>query len=436
MKSPKPLRPEVQSLGECRFASPLTREVPERIVLPGRGESEIGIDFERAGPRKRIFFDPARTRAAVVTCGGLCPGLNNVLRSVFLELHHRYGVRDVLGIRYGYAGLNPATGHEPARLTCDVVDDIHVHGGTVLGTSRGPVDPAVALDFLQSKGVNILFCVGGDGTQRGAHRFYQEASRRGYPLAVVGIPKTIDNDIDYVWRTFGFGTAVDEAAAVITSAHAEARSALNGVGLVKLMGREAGFIACGATIASQEVNFTLIPEVPFELEGERGFLNVLHQRLVERRHAVVVVAEGAGQDLIEGSDLGHDASGNPRLKDIGVFLKDRIERYLAERRCPVTLKYFDPSYIIRSRPASKEDAVLCDQFARNAVHAAMAGRTDVLVGLWHNVFVHVPIPMATASKRHVRPTGEVWSAVLAATGQPPDFRNLAEAAEQSSCPLL
>jgi 6-phosphofructokinase 1 len=418
----KPLfQPQVDSLGECRFASPLTREVADHIVLPGPGQWEPGIKFERAGPRKRLFFDPAATRAAIATCGGLCPGLNNVLRSVFLELHHRYGVRDVLGIRYGYAGLNPANGHEPLRLTCEFMDHIHHHGGTVLGTSRGPVDPQVALDFLQSRGINILFCVGGDGTQRGAHVLHEEAERRSYPLAVVGIPKTVDNDIEYVWRTFGFSTAVEEAAHVIDSAHAEARSVLNGVGLVKLMGRDAGFIACGATLASQEVNFTLIPEVPFELEGESGFLNVLQRRLSERRHAVVVVAEGAGQNLIESSDRGHDASGNRRLKDVGLFLKDRIETYFAERRFPVNVKYFDPSYIVRSRPANKDDALLCDQFARNAVHAAMAGRTDIVIGIWYNVFVHVPIPMATAAKRRVLPDGEAWSAVLAATGQPPQF---------------
>lgn len=423
MNNPKPFQPKVESLGECGFPSPLTRQVPERIVLPGPGQSEPGIDFERAGPRKRIFFDPARTRAAIATCGGLSPGLNGVLRSVFLELYHRYGVRDVIGIRYGYAGLNPANGHEPVPLTCDLVDRIHAQGGTVLGTSRGPVDPRAAVDFLQNTGVNVLFCVGGDGTQRGAHTLHEEASRRGYPLAVVGIPKTIDNDIDYVWRTFGFSTAIEEAADVIDSAHAEASSVLNGIGLVKLMGRDAGFIACGATLASQEVNFTLIPEVPFELEGERGLLNVLHKRLSERRHAVIVVAEGAGQDLIGGSGLGRDPSGNPRLKDIGIFLKDRIEQYFIRHGFPVIVKYFDPSYIVRSRPANKDDALLCDQFARHAAHAAMAGRTDVLIGLWHNVFVHVPIAMATASKRHVRPGGEAWSAVLAATGQPPELRN-------------
>lgn len=421
MLDSSPLRPAVQQLGPCNFDSPLTRVVEERIVLPGPEDVGGPIDFERAGPRKRIYFDPAHTRAAIVTCGGLCPGLNNVLRSVFFELHHRYGVRDVLGIRYGYGGLDPRNGFEPVTLTTDLVDRIHAQGGTILGTSRGPVDTGAAIDFLVSRGVNVLFCVGGDGTQRGAHALHAEAQRRGYPLAVIGIPKTIDNDIQYVWRTFGFSTAVEEAAHVIDSAHAEAKSVLNGIGLVKLMGREAGFIACGATLASQEVNFTLIPEVPFELDGENGFLSVLKRRLAARRHAVIVVAEGAGQHLMGGDCVGVDASGNRKLKDIGLYLKDRILDYFAAERMPAGMKYFDPSYIVRSRPANKDDALLCDQFARNAVHAAMAGRTDVVVGLWYNVSVHVPIPMATERKRHVLPTGEVWSSVLATTGQPATF---------------
>ncbi|MFN7931923.1 MAG: ATP-dependent 6-phosphofructokinase [Bryobacteraceae bacterium] len=388
----------------------------EHITLPGV-DGGPPVLFEKAGPRERIFFDPAGTRAAMVTCGGLSPGLNNVLRSIFLELHYHYGVPEVLGIRYGYAGLDPANGHEPVIFTKDFVHGIHNKGGTVLGTSRGPVDPGVALDFLASRGINILFCIGGDGTQRGAHRLHEEAQRRGYPLAVVGVPKTIDNDIDFVWRTFGYSTAVEESAHIIDSAHAEAKSVLNGVGLVKLMGREAGFLACGATLASSEVNFTLIPEVPFALQGENGFLEHLKRRLLLRRHAVVVLAEGAGQDLVAGSHE-IDKSGNLKLKDSGRELRRIIQEYFAAENIPVDVKYFDPSYIVRSRPANKDDALLCDQFARCAVHAAMAGRTDVLIGLWYNMFVHVSIPMATAQKRRVNPASEVWSAVLSSTGQP------------------
>ena len=247
--------------------SPLTREVPERIAAGSRSVEPASTS---SGPGRRSGYSsiPARTRAAIATCGASCPGLNNVLRSVFLELYHRYGVRDVLGIRYGYAE-STHNGHEPAALTCESVDHIHMQGGTVLGSSRGPVDPAVALDLF--KGWESTYCSASGGDERsGATRADQEANRRGgYPLAVVGIPKTVDNDIEYVWRAFGFATAVEEAAYVIDSAHAEAKSALNGVGLVKLMGRDAGFIACGATLASQEVNFTLIPKCRSNWKAKR-----------------------------------------------------------------------------------------------------------------------------------------------------------------------
>jgi len=256
----------VSRLGDCRFPSPIQRVVPETIVLPGTAPDGPPVDFERAGPRPSLFFDPQKVRAALVTCGGLCPGINNVLRSVFLELHYRYGVKDILGIPYGYAGLDPANGLAPVRMTPDFVHGIQNKGGTVLGTSRGGMNVAAALDYLQRERIEMLFCVGGDGTQRGAQALHEEACRQGYPLAVVGIPKTVDNDIEYVWRTFGYSTAVEEAAHIIDSAHAEAKSFQNGIGLVKLMGRDAGFLACGATLASQEVNFALIPEVPFALE--------------------------------------------------------------------------------------------------------------------------------------------------------------------------
>ena len=430
---------KVDNLGERRVRSPLRfslpGEDPGRLFTPDEAHLLYRADFarpedvqpelafEKAGPREYIFFEPERTTAAIVTCGGLCPGLNNVIRSLYMQLHHNYGVRRVLGIRYGYQGLNPAAGLPPVELTAEFVEPIHKLGGTVLGTSRGPQDPKVMVDFLASQKVDILFTVGGDGTQRGAHQIALEARRRGLPLAVVGIPKTIDNDIPYVWETFGYKTALREAREVLDCAHAEAKGVRNGISLVKLMGRHSGSIAAGATLASQEVNFTLIPEIPFALEGEGGFLDCLTQRMRARGHALIVVAEGAGQEYIPGESPGTDDSGNPRLKDIGAFLKDRIAEHFRRLGIPVTLRYFDPSYIIRSVPAGTEDSLLCDRLARNAVHAAMAGKTNVLIGLWYNTFIHVPIPLAISEKKRLSPTSEVWRSVLLATGQPARFGN-------------
>ena len=418
----------VTLLGEARFPSPIRRPVrddlrlPEFIVRDPKSPASPELLFELAGPRVKLFFDPKKTRAGIVTCGGLCPGLNDVIRSLFLELHHAYGVKEVLGFRGGYQGLDPARGAEPVMLTKEFVDNIHKEGGTVLGTSRGPVDIGLAGDNLIRRRVDILFTIGGDGTQRGGNELFQEAKRRGHALAVVGIPKTVDNDVAFVSRTFGYLTAVQEAAAVIHRAHTEARSVHNGIALVKLMGRHAGFIAAGATVASQDVNFTLVPEVPFKLEGKRGFLAALRQRVVKRAHAVVVVAEGAGQDLLETGQAARDASGNVKLKDIGLLLRDRIEAHFKSEKIPVVIRYFDPSYIIRSSPANAEDSILCDLFARQAVHAAMAGKTGLVIGYLHDRFIHVPIELLTSRKKSMDPNGFAWSAVLATTGQPERFQ--------------
>jgi 6-phosphofructokinase 1 len=418
---------DITLLGEARFPSPLRRtvrddlRVPEQIVRDPQAPPTQELLFELAGPRAKLFFDPKQTRAGIVTCGGLCPGLNDVIRSLFLELHHAYGAKEVLGFRGGYQGLDPARGPEPVVLSSHLVDNIHKEGGTVLGTSRGPVDIGTAVENLIRRGVNLLFTIGGDGTQRGGNALFQEARRRGHPLSVVGIPKTIDNDVAFVSRTFGYLTAVQEAAKVLHRAHTEARSVEHGVALVKLMGRHAGFIAAGATVASQDVNFTLVPEVPLKLEGPRGFLAALRTRLLQRKHAVVVVAEGAGQDLLELAQAERDASGNVKLKDIGLFLRERIEASCQAEQVPLVMRYIDPSYLIRSSPANAEDSILCDLFARHAVHAAMAGKTGLVIGYLNDKFIHVPIELLTSRKKALDPAGFAWSAVLAATGQPERF---------------
>jgi 6-phosphofructokinase 1 len=417
----------ITHLGEARFSSPIKRfvndnlRVSEHVVYDKNSQHESGLEFELAGPREKLFFNPSQTRAGIVTCGGLCPGLNDVIRSLFNELTYAYGIQEVIGFKGGYGGLDPDTPNKPIILTHDFVDDIHKEGGTVLGTSRGPVDVGRAVDNLVKMGINILFTIGGDGTQRGGNALFQEAKKRGHALSVVGIPKTIDNDVAFVSRTFGYLTAVQEAAIVLDRAHIEARSVEYGISLVKLMGRHAGFIAAGATVASQDVNFTLVPEVPFKLEGEGGFLEVLKQRILSRKHAVIVVAEGAGQNLLEGSENKRDASGNVLLKDIGLFMKEKIESYFKIEQIPIIMRYMDPSYIIRSSRANAEDSILCDLFARNAVHAAMAGKTGLVIGYLHSMFIHVPIELLTSRTKSMETTGVAWSAVLAATGQPAQF---------------
>jgi 6-phosphofructokinase 1 len=403
---------------------PDNAKVPYHVSIKSDEEAGAELYFEKAGPRARLFFPPRMSTAAIVTCGGLSPGLNNVIQSIFLELFYRYGIKRVLGVRYGMSGFDPDKGEPPVEMTPEFVDGIQKFGGTVLGSSRGMVSPDVIVDRLEEWGVDMLFSIGGDGTLRGTHEVAECALKRGLKIAVIGVPKTIDNDILYVYKTFGFETAVDEAARVLHCAHTEALGAPNGIGLVKLMGRDSGFIASFATLASMVVNFTLIPEMPFDLEGPNGLLPLLHDRLMKRGHAVIAVAEGAGLEHCEG-DLEYDDSGNIKYstmsKDIGVFLRDKIKDWFSGQGVKVNLKYIDPSYIIRSVPANSTDALFCNDLGRAAVHAATAGRTDMVVGLWHNVLTHVPLATVTGGKKKVGTDSMLWLAVTEATGQPVRF---------------
>ncbi len=371
--------------------------------------------FEVAGPRQQLYFESGSVAAGIVTCGGLCPGINNVIRSIVLTLHHTYAAPTIYGFQYGYAGLS-GDRHEPLELTPERVEGINDYGGTMLGSSRGPQDPAVMVDHLESLGVQMLFTIGGDGTLHGAQAITDEITRRGSDISVIGVPKTIDNDIAWTERSFGFATAVEEASRVVDAAHNEARGAWNGVGLVKLMGRNSGFIAAHATLSSSVVNFCLVPEADLELEGPGGFLELLSTRLKERHHAVVVVAEGTGQELLAG-EAGHDRSGNARLGDIGGFLRTQIKMHLSETGVDATVKYLDPSYAIRSQRANAIDAEFCFALGQHAVHAAMAGRTNAMIGYWNGSFTHVPIELAVGEPRRLDLTGEVWQRVLQTTGQ-------------------
>lgn len=432
----------VESLGERKIVSPLglssvtgdgiadyvfddTRVLYEAsfVASENGGGPRCDVTMERSGPRELIYFEPKKTTAAMVTCGGLSPGLNNVIRSMFFELHFKYQVAKVLGFQYGYRGINPARGLEPVVLTPAFVRTIHMEGGSVLGCSRGAEDAAVIVDVLVDMGIDILFCVGGDGTLKGAHAIAEEIKRRGKKIAIVGVPKTIDNDIPYVYKTFGFDTAVGVVRDALQCAHTEAVGAPNGIGLVKVMGRDSGFIAAYGTLASTEVNYCLIPEVPFDLHGEGGLLGLLEERMRLRGHAVIIVSEGAGQHLFEGTDRRTDASGNVLHRDIGLLLKEEIQKHFAKANLPVSLKYIDPSYIIRSVHANASDAVFCENLARNAVHAGMAGKTDVVIGLWHGFYVNLPIPLVTKERKRVSPESYLWRNVVGATGQPLSIRS-------------
>jgi 6-phosphofructokinase 1 len=419
----------IDDLGECTKTSPLgvTRfmDTSKRLLFRAdldeiRARVLSGADppsFELAGPRERLFFDPSGLRCGIVTCGGLCPGLNDVVRSIVFCLTEKYGVADIYGFRFGYAGLADPGTAKPIPLTTRRVSQIHEIGGTVLGSSRGPQPADQMVDTLEALGIQLLFTIGGDGTLRGAHEIVREIRRRELTIAVIGVPKTIDNDISYIDTSFGFDTAVEAARQATRAAFVEASCHRSGIGLVKLMGRDSGFIASFATLADTQVGLCLIPEISFSIDG---IVQALQQRIQRDGYAVVVAAEGAGQDHL-GGPAEFDPSGNRRQADIGIFLKEAIPHAFDERGSAVSLKYIDPSYMIRSLPANARDANFCLRLGHAAVHAGMAGKTDTVIGSWRRRLTHVPIPLAVASRKQVDTDGYLWQTVLSVTGQPDEL---------------
>ena len=431
LSNPELYTTNVETLGECKIESPVrSREFvagDERILIT-ENEKILNIitekmggnrpSFEMAGAHKKIYHDPAWSRVAIVTAGGLCPGLNHVIKGLVEILSFDYGIKTIYGIRYGYAGMIPRYGYEPIMLNADFVDTIHECGGTMLGSARGQQDTDELVDTLARMNINLLFCIGGDGSLRCAGDIADECKRRKLAISVVGVPKTIDNDLKFIGRSFGFETAVGEAVPIIQAAHTEAKGTFNGIGLVKLMGRDSGFITAYATLSNPVVNFCLIPELQFEIDGPNGLLKALERRFKSGKdHAIIVVAEGAGQRHIEAKEQKTDKSGNVLKKDIGEYLKQRITDHFNEIRVETSVKYFDPSYSIRSVPAKGTDAIRCYLLARNAVHAAMAGRTNCVVGNLGEWYTLVPIKLATIERQKVNLGSDLWRAVLDATGQ-------------------
>ena len=421
----EPINTAIQRLGTPKLLShlPYRTWADEKIIklfvdaeLSEELSEPLLLELEAAGPRKHLYFDPSRAKCAIVTCGGLCPGINDVIRALVMEAHHAYNVPAILGFRYGLEGFIPQYGHTVEELTPSKVSNIHMFGGTMLGSSRGPQPPEDIVDTLERMNISVLFIIGGDGTMKAASGIQREIRSRNLKIAVIGIPKTIDNDINFVSQSFGFETAVYKATEAIQCAHTEAEGMPNGIGLVKLMGRESGFIAALATLALKEVNFVLIPEAPFTLHGEGGLLPALEERLRTRRHAVIVVAEGAGQHLLQ-KTAATDASGNPVLGDITTLLRDEIKKYLEERDVSFAIKNIDPSYMIRSVPANANDRVYCGFLGQHAVHAAMAGCTDMVVAKLQDRFVHLPLELVTRRRRKLNIQSDLWRAVLESTGQ-------------------
>uniref|UniRef100_A0A0E0ES75 ATP-dependent 6-phosphofructokinase n=2 Tax=Oryza meridionalis TaxID=40149 RepID=A0A0E0ES75_9ORYZ len=373
--------------------------------------------IHRAGPRKEIYYEPAEVKAAIVTCGGLCPGLNDVIRQIVFTLEI-YGVKNIVGIQFGYRGFFEK-GLKEMPLSRKVVENINLSGGSFLGVSRGGAKTSEIVDSIQARRIDMLFVIGGNGSHAGANAIHEECRKRKLKVSVVAVPKTIDNDILFMDKTFGFDTAVEEAQRAINSAYIEARSAYHGIGLVKLMGRSSGFIAMQASLSSGQIDVCLIPEVSFTLDGEHGVMRHLEHLLEKKGFCVVCVAEGAGQDLLQKSNA-TDASGNVILSDFGVHMQQKIKNHFKDIGVPADVKYIDPTYMVRACRANASDAILCTVLGQNAVHGAFAGFSGITSGICNTHYAFLPITEVITKPKRVNPNSRMWHRCLTSTGQP-DF---------------
>ena len=414
----------IPTLGKCDIPSPLPgasafAENPNIVLnidelLTGGMSGPQPLSFEMAGPRRNLYFDPRNTRCAIVTCGGLCPGINDVIRAIVMTASQVYNIPSVLGVRFGFQGFLNASDEElgVVELTPDRVCHIHEFGGSILGSTYGyggqtPKDIVNALERLN---VNVLFAIGGDGTMHNALELQQEVARRGRKLSIIGFPRTIDNDIAFIPQSFGFETAVSKATEAIRCAYTEASSLPNGIGIVKIMGRQSGFIAANAALTFRNVNFVLVPEVPFSITGEKGIVPAVEQVLRQHGEAVIVVAEGVGPNVVDG----------PYPQDYGDgvvnAIRSAIKKHMAAKGIDCTIKYIDPSYMIRAVPAAANDRRYCGFLGQHGVHAAMAGKTGMAVAKMRDKFVHLPLDLVTR-RRRLSTSSDLWRSVLEMTGQ-------------------
>ena len=367
--------------------------------------------FNPGGPREKLYFEPSTVTAAIVTCGGLCPGLNNVVRALVLQLANAYGVKSILGFRNGYSGLTDTSA--PLALTPELVRDIHNRGGTILGTSRGGQEPAAMVDTLARHRVDMLFVIGGDGSLRGAQKIAAKpppatAARRGGHPEDHRQRHSVDRPELRLPDRVRPRRRVDPRRAHRGRVHRRRRGTGQADGPAQRLHR----LLCDTRQPRSRLRpdprsllpARQLPALPAQARRSAGARS-RGRRRGRRAGAVPRSAET-------------DASGNARLGDIGALLRERVTAHFAQHGTPLSLRYVDPGYAIRSVPANAFDAVYCARLAQAAVHAGMAGFTSMVVARWHGRFIHLPIALATATRNQVDPHGDLWMSVLEATGQP------------------
>ncbi|MGA7341196.1 MAG: 6-phosphofructokinase [Terracidiphilus sp.] len=450
-----------------------------RVMLDARGRAEadgaVDLSLPEARPRTHLRYPlqpGAMLGIGILVSGGIAPGINAVIDGIVLR-HSLYHARqcargrrhsiEILGYREGFKGLL-RPGVHPQRLNSAAIRGVVEIGGSYLGTSRadellpgtGPNRNAkleAAIGRLQNDGVHILYVIGGDGSMSCAHALWHYARRKGYELSVVGIPKAMDNDILWVWQSFGFLSAVEEARQAILHMHTEVSSNPR-VGIVQLFGSDSGFIASHAGY-STACDLVLIPEDPMTMDD---IVTHISERLTDRfgngqdiagPYALVVMAETAlpadarkyiddpRVGLSEGKrgekealksflDNGRRVRGQTPdelrtagLKIVSRVLQDRIQQELEPREYWRDFRVItnEPRHLIRSIPPSVTDVIFGERLGALAVDNAMAGYTDFMVSQWLTEFVLVPLPLVVLGRKRVPTNGIFWKSVLSKTGQ-------------------
>ncbi len=325
---------------------------------------------------------------AILTGGGDCPGINPVIRAIVRKaLKEDY---EVVGIKNGWKGLIEK---DILALDIDSVSGILPKGGTILGTSRtnpykNEEDVQRVKENFQSLKINALIAIGGEDTLRVAYKLYKEG------LNIVGIPKTIDNDLSATDKTFGFDTAVNIATEAIDRIHTTAESH-HRVMVVEVMGRHSGWIGLEAGIAGG-ADAILLPEFPVDIEEICNLIKRRHDR--GKTFSIVVVAEGAkfkkGKEALQEKKL--DAFGHVRLGGIGQILGKKIEQRTGfETRVTVL------GHIQRGGIPTAYDRVLGTRYGVKAMELVMEGKFGQMASLQGNKIVSVPLEEAIGTIKTV-----------------------------------
>lgn len=446
--------------------------------LEGITPAAWNLTMPEAGPRRYVSYPQKnQLKVGILVSGGIAPGINAVISGIIAR-HHAYQAwsqkinknyaLEILGYSEALKGLLHA-GRPAVPLDLKTVREAVNHGGSILPTARAdelldledPKQRDGALDKVTSRLINqqidILYIIGGDGSMRAAHAISCRARRNPInELSVIGIPKTMDNDILWVWQSFGFLSAVEFAKQAILQLHTEVMSNPR-LCVIQLFGSDSGFVVSHAALASGVCDAVLIPEVNFTLKQLSGYIRY---RLQDRPHsdkpyggivalaetaipldwreyvsATAEVADGSEKVILTPEELraietfeSHgrrvhgqtpDALRSGGLRLVSQILQREI-RKLGDRWSSYRVFTNEPRHLIRSIEPSVSDVIFAQRLGTLAVDNAMAGYHDFMISQWLTEYVLVPLKLVVLGRKRVPEHGIFWKSVRASTGQP-DF---------------